>query len=87
MIAKSEDGGGTPSSHVAMRGQMHGARYGEVLLVKGRLNHIEATVYNTLGLNDCPNDLWHALDPEAIKKAFGARAVILNGPRFVHTSS
>lgn len=82
MIANSEDGGGTSSSHVAMREQMHGARYGEVLLVKGRLNHIEATVYNTLGLNDCPDDLWYALDPDAIKKAFKARAVILNGPRY-----
>ena len=61
---------------------MHGARYGEVLLVTGRLNRIEATVYNTLGLSDCPDDLWQALDTEAIKKAYRARAVILNGPRY-----
>ncbi|HKG28920.1 MAG TPA: hypothetical protein VKB01_07290 [Thermomicrobiales bacterium] len=61
---------------------MHGARYGEVLLVTGRLNRIEATVYNTLGLNDSPDDLWQALDTEAIKKTYRARAVILNGPRY-----
>jgi haloalkane dehalogenase len=61
---------------------VHGARYGEVLLVTGRLNRIEASVYNTLGLNDCPDDLWQALDAEAIKKEYQARAVILNGPRY-----
>lgn len=70
------------SSTIKMRERMHGARYGEVLLVKGRLNHIEATVYNTLGLNDCPDDLWQTLDPDTIKKEFGARAAILNGPRY-----
>lgn len=71
----------TTSRH-AMREQMRGARYGEVLVVTGRLNRIEATVYNTLGLNDCPDDLWRALDTEAIKKAYRARSVILNGPRY-----
>ena len=61
---------------------LHGARYGEVLLVKGHLNHIEATVYNTLGLNDCPDTLWNKLDADEIKKEHHARAVVLNGPRY-----
>ncbi len=61
---------------------MHGARYGEVLLVKGHVNHIEATVYNTLGLNDCPDEVWKQLDEDQIKKEHKARAVILNGPRY-----
>jgi haloalkane dehalogenase len=75
-------GDSVPStSRLTVREQVHGARYGEVLLVTGRLNRIEASVYNTLGLNDCPDDLWRALDAEAIKKAYRARAVILNGPR------
>ncbi len=69
------------ASRITLREGMHGARYGEVLLVTGRLNRIEATVYNTLGLSDCPDDLWRALDPEAIKRDYRARAVILNGPR------
>ena len=76
----SDPAPGTP--RVTRREQLHGARYGEVLLVRGRLNRIEATVYNTLGLNDCPDDLWQALDAEAIKKAHHARAAILNGPRY-----
>jgi haloalkane dehalogenase len=65
-----------------MRGQMHGARYGEVLLVTGHLNHLQATVYNTLGLNDCPDQLWYELDADAIKREYKARAAILNGPRY-----
>ena len=68
--------------HLPMHGQMHNTRYGEVLLVTGHLGHIEASVYNTLGLNDCPDDLWKTLDAEEIKKAYKARAVILNGPRY-----
>jgi haloalkane dehalogenase len=70
------------TSRFTLREQLHGARYGEVLLVTGRLNRIEATVYNTLGLTECPDDLWQALDTEAIKEAYRARAVILNGPRY-----
>jgi hypothetical protein len=85
MSAEANAAGGNPaptSSRFTLREQMHGARYGEVLLVTGRLNRIEATVYNTLGLNDCPDDLWRALDTESIKKTYRARAVILNGPRY-----
>jgi hypothetical protein len=85
MFIEANAAGSDPAvgrSRVSRREQMHGARYGEVLLVRGRLNRIEATVYNTLGLNDCPDDLWRALDAEAIKKTHRARAAILNGPRY-----
>lgn len=70
------------TSPITLREHVRGARYGEVLLVTGHLHRLEATVYNTLGLNDCPDDLWQALDAEAIKETFRARAVILNGPRY-----
>jgi hypothetical protein len=85
MPAEENRTGGSPTlatSRFTLREQMHGARYGEVLLVTGRFIRIKATVYNTLGLNDCPDDLWRALDTEAIKRAYRARAVILNGPRY-----
>jgi hypothetical protein len=85
MFVEEQSAGGDPAPgtpRVTRREQLHGARYGEVLLVRGRLNRIEATVYNTLGLNDCPDDLWRALDAEAIEKAHRARAAILNGPRY-----
>ncbi len=69
-------GAGGPGARV------RGARYGEVLLVSGGPLRLEASVYNTLGLNDCPDDLWQALDAEAIAKQYGARQAILNGPRY-----
>jgi hypothetical protein len=40
-----------------------------------------ATVYNTLGLNDCPPEIWDKITEAAMKKRFGALKVVLNGPR------
>lgn len=59
-----------------------GKRYGEVLLVRMGAAGPEATVYNSFPLNDCPADLWDALDAEAIAKDSGAAAALLNGPRY-----
>lgn len=57
-------------------------RYGEVLLVRMNENGPEATVYNTFPLNDCPAELWGALDGAAIAKDNGAVGALLNGPRY-----
>lgn len=65
-----------------VRNNLRNVRYGEVLLVKGGLTHLDATVYNTIGLNDCPEELWKMLDADNIKKEFKAHAAILNGPRY-----
>jgi hypothetical protein len=43
---------------------------------------LQATVYNTFPLNDCPAELWSALDPQAIAAEHGAAAALLNGPRY-----
>lgn len=59
-----------------------GKRYGEVLLVHLGDSGPEATVYNTFPLNDCPAELWSALDPKAIAAENGAAAALLNGPRY-----
>jgi haloalkane dehalogenase len=67
---------------MVLRQNMHCARYGEVFLVHLRWLRVEASIYNTLGLNDCPDDLWKELDPRQIKQQHHARAVILNGPRY-----
>ena len=61
---------------------LRGDRYCEVLLpriVEGRLN---AEVWNTYGLNDCPEDEWKQLDAAAIKEERGSAAALLNGPRY-----
>ena len=61
---------------------MRGVRYGEVLAVFLRDNGLEAEVYGTQMLNDCPQELWQTLDAEAIAKDMGAVFAKLNGPRY-----
>ena len=60
---------------------MRGVRYGEVLAVYVRDSGLEGEVYGTQMLNDCPQDLWDALDAPAIAQEMGAVMVKLNGPR------
>jgi hypothetical protein len=58
-------------------------RYCEVLpVVLNKDGKLVASVYNTLGLNACPEEVWETLDTAAIKKQFNAFAVIMNGPRY-----
>ena len=68
----------TPNPGVGVRG----ARYCEVLPIVLQQGKLVASVYNTLGHNDCPADLWQAMDVNAIKQQFNALYVLLNGPRY-----
>jgi hypothetical protein len=61
---------------------MRGVRYGEVLAAFARDGGVEAEVYGTQMLNDCPQELWSTLDAAAIAKEMGAVMVKLNGPRY-----
>ena len=63
-------------------GDVFGFRFGEVLLVRMGASGPEAAVFNSFPLNDCPAELWNALDAEAIAKDNGAVAALLNGPRY-----
>ena len=56
-------------------------RYGEVLLAFFD-TPIRIEVYNTYGLNDCPQDLWDELSPDQIAAETGATMAVLNGPRY-----
>ena len=60
---------------------MRGVRYGEVLAVFLRDGNIEAEVYGTQMLNDCPAELWDTLVADDIAKDLEAFTVKLNGPR------
>jgi hypothetical protein len=64
------------------RADMRNLRYCEVLVVMRHGMSATASVYNTVGLNDCPDDKWKALDAEKIKAERKAFMVILNGPRY-----
>lgn len=57
------------------------ARYCEIIPVVRDGFHLVATVYNTLGLNDCPPAIWDAITEDAMKHRFDALTVLLNGPR------
>lgn len=61
---------------------MRGVRYGEVLAMYLRDTGLEAEVFGTQMLNDCPQELWDALDADAIARDMGAVFVKLNGPRY-----
>lgn len=58
------------------------ARYCEIIPIVRDGFHLTATVYNTLGLNDCPPAIWDAITEDAMKQRFGALTVLLNGPRY-----
>jgi hypothetical protein len=61
--------------------QLRNTRYCEMLVVSGGPLGLTARVYNTLGLNDCPEEAWRALDAKTLARQHDARKVILNGPR------
>ena len=61
---------------------MRGVRYGEVLAMFLRDTGLEAEVYGTQMLNDCPQHLWQTLDADVITNEMGAMFVKLNGPRY-----
>ena len=63
-------------------GDMRGVRYGEVLAVYLREHGLEAEVFGTQLLNDCPQELWDTLDAAEIAAEMDAITVKLNGPRY-----
>jgi hypothetical protein len=60
---------------------LRGVRYGEVLLLSTDGTTYTAEVWNTMGLNDCPPELFAELDAFAIASEHGAQLAVLNGPR------
>jgi pimeloyl-ACP methyl ester carboxylesterase len=63
-------------------GPFYALRYCEILLLSPGDEGLEAQVYNTLGLNDCPQQQWDALDARGVASEFGAIAATKNGPRY-----
>lgn len=57
------------------------ARYCELVAVHLTMNGLLASVFNTLGFDDCPADKWDALDRRELLRAFDTLAVVMNGPR------
>uniref|UniRef100_B1XRX0 Uncharacterized protein n=1 Tax=Polynucleobacter necessarius subsp. necessarius (strain STIR1) TaxID=452638 RepID=B1XRX0_POLNS len=61
---------------------LHNQRYCEVLVGKRDWLKLEVRVFNTQGLNLCPEAQWNALTKESIAKTYDASFVLLNGPRY-----
>lgn len=61
---------------------LRGKRYCEVLLARVVEQRLNAEVWNTFGLNECPEDAFRALDPAAIKEEREVLFAMLNGPRY-----
>lgn len=73
---------GKPVVEGNMIEDVRNARYCEIIPVVREGFHLTATVYNTLGLNDCPPPVWDAITEDAMKQRFDALTVLLNGPRY-----
>ena len=57
-------------------------RYCEVLYGVRNWFYLEIKVFNTQGLNLCPENQWKTLSKESIAESTGASFVLLNGPRY-----
>jgi hypothetical protein len=74
---------GQPSTKsLRMLDDVRDRRYCELFVVKRQGAHLAADVYNTLGLNDCPQAAWDAIDTGKLASELGAVRVIRNGPRY-----
>lgn len=68
-----------PMVHAGSMNNLRNQRYCEVLLKTG---HLSLSVYNTIGLNHCPDLLWSQLNSKQIGKIEHTSFVYLNGPRY-----
>ncbi|MEW7290288.1 hypothetical protein [Aquimarina sp. 2304DJ70-9] len=57
-------------------------RYGEIIPIFQNKSTIYAEVYNTIGLNKLPSNLWKKLNADVLAEKYGAKIVKLNGPRY-----
>ena len=67
---------------IRMLDKVRGSRYCELLVVKGHIGNLTATVHNTLGCNNCPDAAWRKLSATKLKKELAAKRVLMNGPRY-----
>jgi hypothetical protein len=72
----------TPSQSMTLPADLRDYRYCEIIPVFRKGLDYQVEVYNTLGSNECPADLWSQVDAEALKEQYGAVVVKVNGPRY-----
>lgn len=67
------------SSQAAEKMNIRGSRYCEIIFTESLTTY---EVYNTFGLNDCPQAVWDKVNLDQVKKEAGSTFVHLNGPRY-----
>ena len=75
------DGGASPDGGASVS-DVRGQRYCEILLAKVTGTQVHVDVYNTFGLNDCPDAAWTAVNAPAVAADAAVTTAILNGPRY-----
>lgn len=75
------DGGAEVAADADTASRLRDARYCEVLAGTVSGGTVVLDVYNTIGLNDCPDAAWRALDVAALRTELAVPVVVLNGPR------
>jgi hypothetical protein len=68
---KSQTGGSAPAEKPLRVEKTRGLGQCEIFLLKGEPEKLEALVYNTTGLNDCPPGKFDPIDPEQVAKKAG----------------
>ena len=57
-------------------------RYAEIIPVYRKGAKLYMEVYNTVGSNELPQELWDKIDADKLAAEYGAMKVLLNGPRY-----
>ena len=68
---------------LVLKDSVRGSKYCEIVIVTGSLPKLIATVYSTFGCSECSTDQWKKIDANKLRKELDAKAVILNGPRYL----
>jgi hypothetical protein len=71
----------SPTTPMKMLDDVRDRRYCELLVIERHGVGFSADVYNTLGLNECPQAAWEAIDTAKVASQFDAFRVARNGPR------
>jgi len=71
----------TPDVTPKLPAVLRDARYCELVAVHLTIDGLKASVFNTLGFDDCPADKWDALTRRDLLREFDTLAVVMNGPR------
>jgi hypothetical protein len=71
-----------PGTETGIIGGLFNKRYCEIFAVSPATTAgFPVKIYNTIGLNDCPAEIWDALDFQAIASSEGVFVAAPNGPR------